>query len=209
MKTNVIYAVLLALILAACSSAKITSSWKSTVAGKSFNKIMVVGLIKESDRTVRERMEQHMIGDLKELGYDAVSAYDVYGPKAFDNLDENATLEKLKSSNVDAVITIVLLNKEKETFYKPGVIIRTPYANRYNRFWGYYTTINDRIYSPGYYETTTKYFWESNFYDLTSKELLYSVQTQSFDPSSKESLAHDYGKMIVADMVKKAVLLKK
>lgn len=209
MKTNVIYAVIFTLILAACTSTKITSSWKSTAAGKNFNKVMVVGLIKESDRTVRERMEQHMIGDLKELGYDAVSAYDVYGPKAFDNLDENAALEKLKNSNVDAVITIVLLNKEKETFYKPGVIIRTPYANRYNRFWGYYTTINDRIYSPGYYETTTKYFWESNCYDLTSKELLYSVQTQSFDPASKESLAHDYGKMIVADMVKKSVLIKK
>jgi len=46
-------------------------------------------------------------------------------------------------------------------------------------------------------------------YDLTSKELLYSVQTQSFDPASSELLAHEYGKMIVANMVKKAVISKK
>jgi len=210
MKTNSFFTALLIFLLAGCSSSKITSSWIATGAeGKKFNKIMVVGLIKESDRTERERMEQHMIGDLKDLGYDAVSAYEVYGPKAFDNLDETAVLEKLKNSNVDAVITIVLLNKEKETFYKPGTIMRTPYANRYNRFWGYYTTIYDRIYTPGYYETTTKYFWESNLYDLTSKELLYSVQTQSFDPASSELLAHEYGKMIVANMVKKAVISKK
>lgn len=209
MKKKYIGAFILAIILMACNSSKITSTWKAPDAtNKKFNKIMVVGLIKESDRTIREKMEEHMIGDLKELGYDAVSAYEVYGPKAFDNQDENAVVEKLRNSNVDAVITIVLLNKEKENFYRAGGMMFTPYVTRYNRFWGYYTTLYDRIYSPGYYETSTKYFWESNFYDLTTKELLYSVQTQSFDPSSSGSLAHEYGKMIVANMVKKNVLLK-
>ncbi|MGG9961514.1 hypothetical protein [Ferruginibacter sp. SUN106] len=209
MKTNHIGTFILAIVMLGCSSSKITSSWKAPDAtNKKFNKVMVVGLIKESDRTLREKMEQHMIGDLKELGYNAVSAYEVYGPKAFNNLDENAVVEKLKNSNVDAVVTIVLLNKEKENFYKAGGMMFTPYASRYNRFWGYYTTLYDRIYSPGYYAPTTKYFWESNFYDLTTKELLYSVQTQSFDPASSESLAHEYGKMIVANMVKKSVLLK-
>ncbi|GAB2835557.1 hypothetical protein [Ferruginibacter profundus] len=209
MKKKYIGAFILAIILMACNSSKITSTWKAPDAtNKKFNKIMVVGLIKESDRTIREKMEEHMIGDLKELGYDAVSAYEVYGPKAFDNQDENAVVEKLRNSNIDAVITIVLLNKEKENFYRAGGMMFTPYVTRYNRFWGYYTTLYDRIYSPGYYETSTKYFWESNFYDLTTKELLYSVQTQSFDPSSSGSLAHEYGKMIVANMVKKNVLLK-
>lgn len=207
MKTIKIIALILLVVLMGCSSSKITSSWtaNNTVA-KKFNKIMVVALIKESDRTIREKMEQHMIGDLKELGYNAVSAYEEYGPKAFTDMAENAALDKLKNSNVDAVITIVLLDKEKERQYIPGRMIYTPYASRYNRFWGYYTTISDRIYSPGYYQTNTKYFWETNFYDMNTKELLYSSQTQSFDPASSETLGHEYGKMIVANMVKNNVL---
>jgi hypothetical protein len=197
------------MVAAGCSSSKITSSWKATTtalaAGK---KIMVVGLIRESDRTIREQMEAHMIDDLKALGYLAVSAYQEYGPKAFDNMDEAAVIDKLKGSNVDAVMTIVLLNKEMERLYKPGVMARSPYAPGYNRFWGYYTTLQNRIYSPGYYETSTKYFWESNLYDVHTKDLLYSVQTQSYDPFSTPMLGHEYGKKIVANMVKKNVLLQ-
>ena len=44
-------------------------------------------------------------------------------------------------------------------------------------------------YSRGYYSISTRYFWEDNFYDVATKELLYAVQTESFDPSSMESLA--------------------
>jgi hypothetical protein len=66
-----------------------------------------------------------------------------------------------------------------------------------------------RIYEPGYYTEQTNYFWESNFYDLTTKELQYSVQTRSFDSKSAESLGHEYGKLIVDDMVKHNLLVKK
>ena len=64
----------------------------------------------------------------------------------------------------------------------------------------------DRFYEPGHYQADTKYFRESNFYDLGTKQLLYSVQTQSFDPST-QSLAHEYGKLIVNNMVKDHVLV--
>jgi hypothetical protein len=64
----------------------------------------------------------------------------------------------------------------------------------------------DHIYSPGYYVTTTKYFWESNLYEVESRELVYSVQTQSFNPTSAGSLANEYGKMIVRDILKNNIL---
>jgi hypothetical protein len=121
-------------------------------------------------------------------------------------MDEKAVLEKLKKSNVDAVITIVLLNKQRERMYRPASIIQSPYAIHYNRFWGYYSTLSDRIYTPGYYETSTKYFWESNMYCLCDKALLYSSQTQSFDPASSGTLGHEYGKKIVNNMLKKKIL---
>jgi hypothetical protein len=203
--------IVLALLIVStgCGSSRITTSWKAdNMPPKKYNRIMVVGLIKENERILQVNMENHFVDDLKNLGYNAVSSLQEYGPKAFDNLTEEAALAKLKGSGVDAVITIVLLDKEKERKYVAGNIYYSPYGYYYNRFWGYRTTLYRRIYEPGYYVTDTKYFWESNFYDMATEKLVYSVQTQSFDPVNTASMGHEYGKMIVKDMMKANVLQK-
>ena len=71
-----------------------------------------------------------------------------------------------------------------------------------------FTLKNDTEAAAREFVTNTKYFWESNFYEMESKELLYSVQTKSFNPVSTESLAHEYGKMIVNNMEKKGIINK-
>lgn len=197
------------LIVNSCATSHITSTWKAhDVTAPNFKKIMVVGIIREADRTLRERMEAHLAGDLKDLGYSAFSAFQEYGPRAFKDMSEEEVTKKLAGDGIDAVITIVLLDKQKERYYVPGRMVFTPYYTYYGHFWGYYNSLNNRILSPGYYEVTTKYFWESNLYDLASNKLVYSVQTQSFDPSSTDGLAHEYGRMIVQNMVKNNVLQK-
>jgi hypothetical protein len=207
MKKKILIPLLLVIILQACVSSKITSTWKDQkVSFQKYNKIMVLGLIRDADRSLQERMENHMINDLKDLGYNAVSGLQEYGPKAFDNLTEEAALNKIKNSGVDAVITIVLLDKEKERYYVPGRIYYSPYGYYYNRFWGYRGTLYQRIDQPGYYVTDTKYFWESNLYDMGTQKLVYSAQTQSFDPKSSETLGHQYGLVLIKQMVKENVL---
>ena len=197
----------LLLIAAGCTTSRITSSWKAEKTNpQKYNKIMVLGLIREADRSLQEKMENHLVSDLSELGYTAVSSLKEYGPKVFDNMDEAAAIRKLKNSEIDAVITIVLLDKEKERKYIPGNMYYSPYNYYYNRFWGYRTALYNRIYEPGYYITNTRYFWESNLYDMSTQKLVYSVQTQSFDPANSESMGHEYGQLIVKNMVKLKVL---
>lgn len=203
-------ALILLLVAAGCTTSRITTSWKAenTVA-KKYNKIMVMGLIRETDRSIEENMENHFVDDLKGMGYNAVSSLQEYGPKAFDNMSEEMAVSKLKNSGVDAVITIVLLDKQKERKYIPGnYFYYSPYYSYHNRFWGYRTVLYSRIYEPGYYVTNTKYFWESNLYEMDSQKLVYSAQSQSFDPGSSESLGHEYGQILVNDMVKKNVISK-
>lgn len=198
------------LFLFACSSSRITHSWKSdTTPPKKYNKILVIALNEEKHMEARQQMENHLVGDLKNIGYNAVSAINEYGPKEFRKMSEDAVLDKLQNSGIDAVVTIVLLDKSKERYYVPGNVNFTPYNVYHRRFWGYYTTMYDRIYTPGYYVIDTRYFWESNLFDVAGKELLYSVQTESFDPASSQALAHEYGQLIVKDMVKKQVLNKR
>lgn len=196
-------------LLAGCSSTRITSVWKEpSTVNTSYGKIMVVGIIRDADRTLRQQMEHHLVNDLNTLGYQARSAYDQYGPKALEGLSEEETNKKLSREGVDAVLTIVLLDKQKERYYVPARVVYTPYIMYHRHFWGYYNSIYTRIESPGYYEVENRYFWESNLYDLHTKKLVYSVQTQSFDPSATDQLAHEYGQLIVNSMVRNGILQK-
>lgn len=152
------------------------------------------------DKRIQERMEQHFVGDLTDIGYTAISALQEYGPKAFDGLTEKAALEKIKNSGVDAVVTIVLLEKLKENTYIPAQVYYS------KNFMDYYEYRRRLFYKPGFYISNTKYSWESNFYNMNTQALLYSVQTQSFSPNNIESMGHEYGKMIVNNMEKEKIL---
>jgi hypothetical protein len=194
--------------ISACSTSKITSSWKAeNVQPKKYKKILVLGLINEPDGTVRISMEANLEFNLRDLGYTAICSCDEYEPKAFENMNEQQALAKLDKSGVDAVLTIVLLDKTKEKYYVPARMNYSPYTVYQDRFWGYYSTMHDRIYSKGYYVTDTKYFWESNFYSIDkTPQLLYSARSRSFAPQSASELTYQYGKMIINDLLKKKIV---
>lgn len=206
-----LYIILAAIVVltGSCSTSRITSSWKMPGAqSKEYKKILVLGLIGEPDRSVRENMEQHIAGDLRDMGYNAVCACETYSPKTFEGKDEKEVIQLIGKDGFDAVVTVVLLNKEKERYYTPGHVYYSPYSIYYRRFWGYYSTMYVRVYQPGYYSVSTKYFWETNLFDLADGSLVYSAQSQSFDPGSNPSMAHQYGIMIIKDMVKQKILEK-
>jgi len=204
------YLVLIAVaaIFVSCSSSKITSAWKvPDPPAKVYNKILVLGLINDQDSSLRAKMEEHISGDLKALGYGAISTLQIYGPHAFDKLDEPAAVDLLRTTGVDGIITVVLRKKEKEVKYLTPHPVHIQ-GDYYNRFWDYHSNLNQRIYQPGYLATQTKYFWETNFYNLSDQRLLYSAQTKTFEPSSSGKMSHEFGLLIVRDMIKKKIFMR-
>ncbi len=191
-----------------CSNSKVTSSWVDPNTKGPLKKIMVVALLNNPDRPLKQQMEDQLAQELTAQGITATTAYHDLGPKSLAGMKENQVINQLKNSGIDGVITIVLLNKNKEKNYVPGNVRYEPqtvYVRR-SRFYGYYSTYYDRIYTPGYYETNTNYFFETNLYDVSRNKLLYSAQSESFDPSSVESMANNQSKVIIKDMKKKEVL---
>jgi len=177
-------------LLAQCSSSKIVSSWKASVPDNlETGRIVVVGIIKEEDKSLHKQMENHLADDLCNLGYDAISSMELYGFKTLEGLDEQQVLLKLKQNDIAAVLTIVLLSKQKEKYHVPKSMVDLD--DRYNRndFSIYYTAIYNKIYEEGYYVNDTNYFWESNFFNVSDQKLLYSVETHSFNPFNKASMA--------------------
>ena len=197
------------LLLAACSSTKVTSSWKADEANKrNYQNVLVVGLMPNKDRSISMNMENELAGELKASGINATAASAVFAPNQLNNMNEQKALRWFRNKGYDAVMTIVLLDKAKEKNYVPGNVTYQPYGTYYNRFWGYYRTVYGRVYTPGYYTTSTNYFWESNLYSVGDNKMLYSVQSQSFDPSA-DNIGRDYAKQITRDMIKQGILAKK
>jgi hypothetical protein len=195
------------ILLEHCYSSVITSTWQTEDTNKKMiKKLLVMAIDNNKDRSIKVKLEKHLVNDLIKRGIEASSSIEKYGPLFLSGLQESEALNKIKGQGFDAVLTVVLLDKEKEKHYIPGRITYTPYSMYYRRFWGYYSTVYDRVYEPGYYTENTNYFWESNLYDLSDKSLIYSAQTKSFNPMDLESLADEYGKIISNDLFKKGIL---
>jgi len=197
-------------ILAACTNTRITSSWKAPGVSYSnlpMKKIMVAALLPEKDRRLEKSMEEKVVNELKSKQIDAVSAYDMYGPKYLPKNEEKA-VDKLKASGIDGFLTIVLLDKDKVKNYNPGYSQFGP-VGYYRNWFGYYTTIFGQVYTPGYYSTQNKYCWESNLYKLPSEKLVYSAQSESFDPASVNKLAINYSDKLINNMIKENLIAKK
>lgn len=210
MKLKIIIPAIMATVaLFSCSSTQISSSWKAEkTQAKAYHNVMVWGLLTEKDSSLRKQMETHLVNDLISKGYHAVSSLDVYKSKAYKKLTSNEIVDEFKLTGVDAVITIALLNKEKEEKYYPGGFYNQPAnTNMYGSLDKYYSGIYERVYTPGYYITTTTYFWESSLFEVKGDKMIYSVQTRSFDPNTTETLAHENGVSIIKDMIKKKVII--
>lgn len=198
----------LVLFLASCSSTKVTSSWKEPQASiNADQKILVMALVSDREGSLRNNMEREMVTTLRQKGYNAVSAYNELGPHALKGLNEQKAMNKIRRTDADQVLTIVMLDKSKEKNYVPGrTMYSRPFPMYYGRFWPYYNWMYGRVYEPGYYTTNTKYFLESNLYNLKNKQLIYSVQTETFDPSSAARMAVVYSQQVIKDMTKQQLI---
>jgi len=208
MKTTKLLTILLAgSLVLSCNSTKLISSWKAGDAvTRTYHNVMVWGILTEKDSALKANMETHLVNDLVERGYHAISSLSVFGSRSYKKLTEKEIVDQFRNSGVDAVITIALLNKEKEEVYVPPAVMNNPVSS--DHVDKYYSNTYDKVFTPGYYVTTTNYFWESNLFEVTQDKLVYSARTKSFDPSSANLLAHENGLLLIKDMVKKKLIIE-
>ena len=199
-----------AIFILSCTSTQVISSYKDEkTPAIDYKKILVFGIFPQKERALRQETENRLAIRLKDLGYNAVTAMDEYGPKAFEKIEEAKLTDMVKSGGYDAIITTALLDTKNDQIYQQGTVRTQPVAVVYDRFGRYSSTIYDRVYEPGYYTNSTNYVLETNLYNVSTGNLVYSVQTQANNPSSAGSLANDNSKQIVKDLREKGVLIKK
>jgi hypothetical protein len=197
MKTRIFSFLALVLIAAACASTSIIGSWvdpeMKSIEGKS---IAIFCLSPRLD--VRDKVETQMSDAFQAKGVNAMRSMDFITP---GKMDKDIIAAILKKNNINGVIIVSLLDKEKSSYYVPG---STAYGVG---FYGYYGYRYAAVYDPGYYSTTTSYYIECNAYRLADERLVYSSQSKAVDPSSLDKFAYDYSRSIVQDLQSKGVVL--
>ena len=169
MKKIILPAVLMAvIIIASCTSTKITSSWREpdkAVAVSALHKVLVVALFK--DETSRHKAEDQMAVYLNGKG---IVSYN-YLKESFDKKNEDALREKIKANGFDGAVTMRLVDVDKEKIYTPG---NTPlYPSYYRNFSSYYYRSYSYFSNPGYYSTTKTYTIETNVYSIKEDKIIW------------------------------------
>ncbi|MBS1610145.1 MAG: hypothetical protein JSS70_15590 [Bacteroidetes bacterium] len=190
---KLILAILLSfLLLNACSPGKKIQVWKNkALAMPPIRKVMVVGMMRNAKDTIRQKTEDIVCEELKKAGIEAVSSLKILGANTFEKMDEDDALYQLNNYCVDAVLTVTVLNRTKESRYTAGSILYTPFGYYYDRFWRYRTTLQHRLAEDTYYTNEEHLFFECNIYTMVTQKLVYSFHSGNFRYLSyPEALVH-------------------
>ena len=198
--TSIIF---LGIIIASCTSTKITSSWREPdkqVIVEKLNKVLLVALFK--DETSRHKAEDQMAGYLKGKG---IVSYN-YLKEGFDKKNENALRERIKADGFDGAVTMRLVDVDKEENYTRGNISSYPvyyrnFSGYYHRSWSYYST-------PGYYSTTKTYTIETNVYSIKEDKIIWSGLTETTNPDGVKKLTEEVAAVVYKKMVKEGFISK-
>lgn len=200
-------------LMTGCSSSKITSSnWKDgqEVTPVRFNKILVVGLFDENNFAMRKQMEEELVDKLKGEGYNAVASYTIAPDRSFKGITQEKALRTIKDKSIDGVMTIGLVDKTIEKRYVNDPAYRSygyyPYRMPYYTGRFFYRPYYAPGFRSGYYETNTNYSFETNLYNVKDRSEVYSIQTESFDPSTIGRMAYDYSVSVIKNLKKNKVL---
>jgi len=178
-------ALLGAALLAACATVtKIPTEWRDPAyQGGAFQKIFVIG-VGEND-TRRTLFEDRFAAVLSDQGAAASPSYGLL--PSSERLSEQQVRGAIQGGGYDGVIVSRLLGVEEDTRYVPPQTYTVPRSYR-GGYYGYYGRTWDVVHEPGYYETHTTVRLETNLYQVRTGELVWSGQSETFNPNSVKDI---------------------
>jgi len=173
-----------AAVIAACGTVtKIPIAWRDPAyQGGPFQKIFVIAVAANDAR--RRLFEDELAGVLSEKGTIASASYGALPDS--QRLGEEQIRRAIQGGGYDGVIVSRLLGVEEDTKYVPPRTYTVP--RTYGAYYGYYGRTWDVVHEPGYYDTQKILRLETNLYDVKSGELVWSGQSETFDPKSADDV---------------------
>lgn len=193
------------LIFSSCATnSMITGSWRDqSIDLKKYSRIFVA--VMTDNVPARQKVEDEISSSLKSLGLTTVKSIDVFPPNLTNMgpIRSDFAMQKVAATNSDAILTIALIDSKSESKYVPNVSVYPVNSFGYYRtFGGYYDFWYGNLYNNGYYTTENTYYIETNLYDASSGKLVWSTQSESYNPGSLDSFLSGYKKAMTKQLKK-------
>lgn len=192
----------LAWAMTACSTVtKISTAWKAPdYEGGAFRKPLIIGVSKEdlTRRTFEDAFAQ-ALGSQVVL---AKSSYHVLPDS--DRLTEVEIKQAVQQGDYDAVIITRLLAVDKKETYVPPRTYTMP--RYYYAYYNYYHTAWDVVHEPGYVKTDTIVRLQTNLYDVRTERLVWSGQSDTFDPPSTKDVVTSVTRAVTQRLTKEGLI---
>ncbi len=202
--------VLVFLLFTSCGpTVRVTGSWMNEPAlrGESYQKIFLAVLSPRIESRVV--VEGDIENAFQEKGVEVIKSSETFPPKykPANEAEQKEAVEKIRALGADAIMTVALKDTKSETYYVPGTTSYMPTAYPYyGSYWGYYGYTYQRVYEPGYYGVDNTYYLEANLFDIDSGELLWSAQSEAYNPSNLKSFSREYTKTLRKEMQDKGLI---
>lgn len=191
------------IMLAGCHSSHVITAWKNQKPAENYGKIMVVAIIDSTASSLKTKIETDFATQLKALGYNTVTSVEEFGEKGLANMAQEKTYQILCDKNIDAVITLSLIDLAKEK-RNPRKIVGYPDNYYYSRIWNYKNITADLSGE----KTHGKLFWESILFNLRTLESEITIQTKPSSSTSPSKMNIAFDKGIIKRLLKEKILGK-
>jgi hypothetical protein len=220
-KNSIITLFLISIYLGSCGpSHKITSSWVNPNfdRNKKYEKVFI--LVLNQDQSTKNILETDLSKAAEAKGFTVVKS-SVYFTPAFGREElpsKDVIMSRVQEMKCDAILTVRLVDKQKETRYVPGMnnMMMNPMMMGPGMgmrpgmgFGGFHGGMGMMMYQPGYYTTDKTYFYEATIFDGASEEMIWMSQSEETNPpSSIAKFSREYSK-ILADRIRTDLMSKK
>jgi hypothetical protein len=188
-------------------SQKITSSWINPELKEKpqYKKIFILALAQNPG--YKATIEQDLAYAATARKLQVVKSSEFFQPNfttagTSTPVDKEVILAKVREAGCDVIMTMALVDKKSETHYVPGSTAYSPYMGYggYGSigFGGYYGAAYSTMYStPGYYTEDNTYFMQANLFDAATEKMIWSAQSEAYDPSKISTFSRDYTALLV------------
>ena len=203
---NLFGVIILVVLHSACSpSSRITGSWKKPRFRSSYSDVMVAALTSNID--AKSTIENDLSAALTGRGLLVTKGMDIFPPTFSKEIGKEEMMRRIRRhSALQAIVAVSLIRKETASHYVPGSYGYAPMYNYYGRFWGYYSFWYPTLYSPGYYTQDNIYYLETNVYDVKTEELVWSAQSETYNPENLSGFSHELADLIADRLIKDGII---
>jgi len=178
MFSRIYLSILSAIVLAGCASTRSVMEWQDDGYSGKLDNILVIAAVEDNAR--RRAIEDAYVEDFAANSVGATPGYTLI-PSA-TALSRETVEAAIVGQDLDAVLVTRLAGIDEVEEYQPPTSF-THYSS-YHRYYSH----SMRYSSPGYYRKYQVLMLETNLYDTATKQLIWSMQSESIDASAPQKV---------------------